>query len=151
MDHFFIIPTAEILSGLNEWVNLQLSGAGNSPGSFIFIFLGGLIASMLPCVYPLYPITAGIIGKKAKEGYAHPLAYFFGLAFMYFLFGLIASLTGGAFNDLMRFPLVNIMIGLLVFVLGLSAIELLYIPIFHPHHFEEGQTGLKSTRDLCRC
>jgi thiol:disulfide interchange protein len=32
------------------------------------MFLGGMAASLLPCVYPLYPITVSIIRNRAGEG-----------------------------------------------------------------------------------
>lgn len=138
--------TLSILTDFNNWIEMHLAGGQNSPIAIAVIFLGGLTASLLPCVYPLYPITAGIISSRAKDGkIIHPLVYYFGLAFMYFIFGLMAAVSGGAFNQIMRLPATNLIIGLVVFVLGLAAIELIYIPFFQQHDFGEKQHGLKKT------
>jgi thiol:disulfide interchange protein DsbD len=49
---------------------------------------------------------------------------------MYFVFGIVASLSGGAFNQVMRLPLTNLVIGILIIVMGISAAGLLHIPLF---------------------
>ena len=130
---------------LNNWIQTELATAG-SVFSFLLVFIGGFAASLLPCVYPLYPITAGIIGARAKEGKKlHSFTYFSGLSFMYFLFGVVAAVSGGAFNQVMRYPATNIAIGIVLFLLALSTIELLHIPFFHPHGIGMDNKGLGGT------
>jgi thiol:disulfide interchange protein DsbD len=87
---------------------------------------------MLPCTYPLYPITINILKARStgSKKLLHPLVYFSGIASMYFLFGIIASFTGGAFNTVLHFPLTNLIIALIILLLGLSSMDLLHLPVF---------------------
>jgi thiol:disulfide interchange protein DsbD len=114
-------------------------------GAFAFLFVGGLLASLLPCVYPLYPITVTILrARKSSLGsFAHPLAYYGGLAAIYLGFGIIAALTGGAFNAILRLPIVNIAIGAMLFLLALATVQLLIFPSLHSanENHDEGLFG----------
>lgn len=133
---------ADPLSGMNVWVEGQLSAHSGSPAAYAFLFLGGLLASLLPCVYPLYPITASIVKGRATPGGArwpHPLAYFGGLTAVYGLFGFIAGATGGAFNAVLRLPSVNVGIAIIFLILALATCGLL-----HLHFFGGGQMGDKT-------
>jgi len=120
------------IAEMNSWIEGRLSASSDSVSSYFFLFLGGLLASLLPCVYPLYPITANVI--KARGGssskYVHPFFYFLGLAAMYMLFGVIASVSGGAFNEVMRLPVTNLVIGIVIILMGISAAGLIHIPLF---------------------
>lgn len=114
---------------LNDWVGAQLA-ASSGAESFVFLFVGGLLASLLPCVYPLYPITVSILrGRQSALGrYAHPLAYYFGLSGIYFSFGIVAALTGGAFNEILRLPAANLTIGAVLLALALATVGYLHFP-----------------------
>jgi thioredoxin:protein disulfide reductase len=63
------VHATDPLSSMNAWVEGQLSAHSGSAMAFVFLFLGGLLASLLPCVYPLYPITASIV-----KGRRNPVA-----------------------------------------------------------------------------
>lgn len=116
---------------MNVWIGSQLAES-TGLSSFLFLFLGGVMASLLPCVYPVYPMTVNFLkNRKSKWGkFAHPIAYYLGLAVIYFLFGIVASLTGGAFNDILRQPIANLSIGILLFVMALATVDYLYVPFF---------------------
>lgn len=89
-----------MVSEIQAFIESQLSSGSFSILSIFFLALGGLLAGLLPCVYPLYPITAGILKSRvSKHKWSHPLVYYVGLATMYAVFGLIAGLSGGAFNS----------------------------------------------------
>jgi thiol:disulfide interchange protein DsbD len=133
---------ADPLASMNSWVEGQLSAHSGSPVAYIFLFLGGLLASLLPCVYPLYPITASIVkGRAVPNGtrWAHPIVYFSGLTVVYGLFGLIAGATGGAFNAVLRLPAVNVGIAIIFLVLALATCGLMNL-----HFFGGGQMGNKT-------
>jgi thiol:disulfide interchange protein DsbD len=129
---FPVILFASPLEGMNTWIEHQLSSNSFSLSAYFYLFLGGVLASMLPCTYPLYPITINILKARStgSKKLVHPLVYFSGIASMYFLFGIIASFTGGAFNTILHFPLTNLMIALVIFLLGLSSMDLLHLSIF---------------------
>ena len=65
--------------------------------SFVAAYLGGLIASMTPCVYPMIPITAGIIGNanlggSKLRGFLLSLCYVTGIAITYAGLGIFLPL-----------------------------------------------------------
>jgi len=120
-----------MISELQLYIESQLANTGFHPSIFLFLMLGGFLASLLPCVYPLYPITAGILSnRQGKNKWIHPLLYYLGLASIYLLFGVIAGFTGGLFNRFLRYPETNLILAYLLFVLGLSSVELFHLPLF---------------------
>jgi thioredoxin:protein disulfide reductase len=128
------------IAEMNSWIEGKLAGDNTSVTSYFFLFLGGLLASLLPCVYPLYPITANVIKARGAGSarFVHPLSYFLGLAAMYLVFGIIASFSGGAFNQVMRLPVTNLIIGVVIIIMGISAAGFIHIPLFG------GQTDTKN-------
>ncbi|MBM9591669.1 thioredoxin family protein [Leptospira sp. 201903075] len=120
-----------MVSEIQSFIEAQLSSGSFSFFSIFFLALGGLLAGLLPCVYPLYPITAGILKSRvSKHKWSHPLVYYIGLATMYAVFGLIAGFSGGAFNSFLRYPETLVVLAILLFILGLSVAEFLYFPFF---------------------
>jgi thiol:disulfide interchange protein DsbD len=72
-------------------------------------FVGGVLTSLTPCVYPLIPITVSIFGaRKAGRGEAMILSglYVLGIGAMYTALGVGAALTGQAFGGVMNNPIV---------------------------------------------
>ncbi len=75
------------------------------------LFAAGVLTSLTPCIYPMIPITAAIVGG-ATTGAAPrkwraallTLAYVVGLALVYSLLGLIAGLTGTLFGSISANP-----------------------------------------------
>lgn len=120
-----------MLDEMNNWVAAQLSQS-SGVSAYLFLLFGGILASLLPCVYPVYPLTVNFLRNRTNTlgRFAHPLAYFLGMVLIYFAFGVIASLTGGAFNEILRFPISNLIIGLLLFLLALATVDLLHMPFF---------------------
>lgn len=120
-----------MVSEIQSFIEAQLSSGSFSFFSIFFLALGGLLAGLLPCVYPLYPITAGILKSRvSKHKWSHPLVYYIGLATMYAVFGLVAGFSGGAFNSFLRYPETLVVLAILLFILGLSVAEFLYFPFF---------------------
>ncbi|EPG74872.1 cytochrome C biogenesis protein transmembrane region [Leptospira fainei serovar Hurstbridge str. BUT 6] len=140
-----ISPNA--VQSLNRWIENGINGESFSVFSAVFLFAGGLFASLLPCVYPLYPITVGIIqsrGQSTESKILHPLLYYVGLSFMYLCFGVLAGLTGGAFNTILRFPVTNLILSILIFLLALASVNLLHIPGRYSNN-TKGYQGWKGT------
>lgn len=120
-----------VFDTMNTWVGEELATSSDL-GSYFFLLLGGILASLLPCVYPVYPLTVNFLrGRQSSLGkFAHPLVYYIGLAATYLLFGILASLTGGMFNEVLRLPIANLLIGVLLFVMALATVDLLHLPLF---------------------
>ena len=89
-----------------------------------FIFIGGLLLNLTPCVYPMIAITVSYFGgkgeKKSAAAFAGALAYFLGIVITYSALGLAAALTGGLFGALLQNPIVLAAIGILLLVMALS-------------------------------
>ncbi|MCF7811660.1 thioredoxin family protein [bacterium] len=70
--------------------------------ALIWIFIGGVLLSLTPCVYPVIPITIAFVGAKAGgsklKGLSLSIVFVLGLAMVYSLLGVIAAATGGVFG-----------------------------------------------------
>jgi len=68
------------------------------------LFLAGIATSVTPCIYPMIPITAGILGgasaetRSRRRTVAYTLLYALGLALVYASLGLLAGLSGTLFG-----------------------------------------------------
>ncbi len=72
---------------------------------FILGFLGGLVALLTPCVFPLIPMTVSFFTKQTKtrrEGIIKALLYGFAIVLIYVLLGAILSqfMSGFGLNEL---------------------------------------------------
>ncbi|TAL43947.1 MAG: thioredoxin family protein [Methylovulum sp.] len=79
---------------------------------FGLMFIAGLLSVATPCVYPMLPITAMFIVNRAngvaEKEKQHALVYLAGIVGTYTLLGLIAGMTGGAFNTFMQSAWINL-------------------------------------------
>jgi thiol:disulfide interchange protein DsbD len=88
------------------------SNFGSPLTAFPLIFLAGVFTSLNPCIYPMIPITAAIVGGQTVGETAPPrwrttlltAAYVTGLASVYATLGLIAGLTGTLFGSISTNP-----------------------------------------------
>ena len=93
------------------------------------LFAAGLATSLTPCVYPMIPITAGILGGAGASGISRrrtaviTVAYVGGLALVYALLGLLAGLTGSLFGAIASSPGAYFLTGNLLLVLGLALLD----------------------------
>jgi cytochrome c-type biogenesis protein len=93
------------------------------------LFGAGLATSFTPCVYPMIPITAGILGGVGSSGRSRgrtlvlPLVYVLGLALTYSILGLLAGLTGTLFGTVSSSPWALFVMGNLLLVFGLGLLD----------------------------
>lgn len=70
------------------------------------LFGAGLVTSVTPCIWPMIPITAGILGgagaqdRSRRKRVVYTLLYALGLALVYSTLGLIAGLSGTLFGSI---------------------------------------------------
>ncbi len=87
-------------------------------------FLGGLAASLTPCVYPMIGITVAVFGAKKARSRWHAMAlsttYVLGMAAMYTPLGVAAGLTGSMFGAVLANRWVVTGIALVFVALALS-------------------------------
>jgi len=102
---------------------------GEASGSFIVFlitFLGGILASLTPCVYPIIPVVVSYMGAKSgskkSAGFTLSLFFVLGLAITYSIIGLLASFFSEMFGvgDFASNPIVRSVIALIFFILALS-------------------------------
>src|SRR5437763_15235525 len=110
------------------------------------LFGAGLVTSLTPCIYPMIPITAGIIsgtsGAQASRGRTAglTLTYVAGLALFYAVLGLVAGLTGSLFGTVSASPWARLAIGNLLRVFALAILDV--IPVAVPSRVVQWASGL---------
>src|SRR5439155_5569003 len=92
--------------------------------AYAAVFIGGLLSTLTPCVFPLIPITVSIFGARhAKRKMVAALlsgSYVLGIAVMYTALGMAAAATGTVFGRVMGNPWVITAIAALFIVFALS-------------------------------
>jgi len=101
--------------------------------SYLAVFVGGVLVSFTPCVYPVIPITVGYIGGRSRgsrtRGFVLSLAYVVGIAAMYSALGLIAALTGMVFGEVGSHPASYVVAGNVTLLLALSLLDVFQVPV----------------------
>jgi thiol:disulfide interchange protein DsbD len=98
----------------------------------LLAFLGGLLVSLTPCVYPMIPITLSIIGSRNEnvsfsKGLALSTTYVAGLSLTYALLGLAAATFGAQIRGFIQGGLFQGLISIIFFLLALSMFDLILI------------------------
>lgn len=121
-------------------VTAQLS---QSPAAAIPLLFGaGVLTSLTPCVYPMIPITAAIVGGQSsvsgQQGDAvvsrwRPLGlslvYVLGLAAVYAGLGLLAGLTGTMFGTVSANPWAFFTMANLLLIAALAMLDVLPVRV----------------------
>lgn len=126
------------LDHLNEWnyhlgevVRSQLE-SGSLTAVFA-VFAAGVVTSLTPCVYPVYPVTVTYIGGSAggnrRRALGLSLVYVLGLAAIYALLGVSAALLGKKFGSAWQSPWVFAAIGVVLLAFGLSMFDVFTISL----------------------
>ena len=116
------------------------------------LFGAGVVTSLTPCIYPMIPITVGILsgtsaGQRSRARTVRlTLAYVTGLALFYAILGLIAGLTGSLFGTVSSSPWARLTIGNLLLVFGLAMLDV--IPVSAPRRLLEWTAGCRSSSSL---
>lgn len=91
----------------------NLLKSGSVSGALLAVllaFVGGILSSLTPCIYPMIPITVGVVGGvRGKHEHARAgkfdknilfrgLAYVSGMAIIYAFLGVLAGITGKVFG-----------------------------------------------------
>jgi thiol:disulfide interchange protein DsbD len=98
------------------------------------LFGAGVLTSLNPCIYPMIPITAGILGgagaatRSRLRTAAYTAVYVVGLALVYATLGLIAGLTGSLFGAISSNPWAYFTFGNLLLLAGLAMLDVVPIP-----------------------
>lgn len=119
----------------NIWIRLLL------------VCLLGMLVSLTPCIYPMIPITIGILHAQGSGSLAGNLArsvsYTMGIATTFACFGLLASCMGPIYGYLLGNPFFVIPLTFFLAYLALSMFGFydIYIPRFMQTHTNKRSTG----------
>lgn len=95
------------------------------------VFVGGVLTSLTPCIYPMIPITASIVGGQQAGATSSSrwrpvsltLAYVLGLALVYAALGLFAGLSGTLFGAVSTNPWLYFGMANLLLVAALAMLD----------------------------
>ena len=104
------------------------------------LFLGGVLTSLNPCIYPMIPITAAIVGgqeigadptapRKRLRPILLTLTYVLGLASLYSVLGVIAGMTGTLFGSISTNPWLYFVMANLLILSALAMLDVLPVPV----------------------
>ena len=100
------------------------------------LFLGGVLTSLNPCIYPMIPITAAIVGGSSVGAPTSrlrtlllSLTYAVGLALVYSLLGLIAGMSGSIFGSVSSNPWIYFTMAQVLLLSALIMLDVLPVPI----------------------
>ncbi|MBS1960348.1 MAG: sulfite exporter TauE/SafE family protein [Bdellovibrionales bacterium] len=88
----------------------NLLKSGSIGGAFLALalaYFGGILSSLTPCIYPMIPITVGVVGgvrgsheeRTTRSVLIRGLAYVLGMAIVYSFLGVLAGITGQVFGS----------------------------------------------------
>ncbi len=108
------------------------------------VFLAGLATSLTPCIYPMIPITAGLLGggsASSRRGVALRVAcYVLGLALVYASLGLVAGLSGTLFGTISANRWAYLAFGTLLLLAALAMLDV--FPVAAPRRLVQWAGGL---------
>jgi cytochrome c-type biogenesis protein len=135
------MPLADLLqSGLTDSLNRHPLGA------LIALFGAGVLYSFSPCIWPMIPITVGLLGGTARADAPRArvvgltLTYVAGVALFYALLGLLAGLTGTLFGTVSSNRWVRLLVGNLLIGFALAMLDV--IPLRAPRRLTAWAAGL---------
>lgn len=122
------IPTINLVSPVNDCGATSGPIADNGALSiFLLGFLGGLIALLTPCVFPMIPVTVSFFTKKAsnkKQAVKNGVLYGFFIFLIYVLasvpFHLLGNVQPEIFNSISTNSWLNIIFFLIFIVFAIS-------------------------------
>ena len=127
-----LIPTIRVDAPVSNYkaddpstdISTQSKGLGTI---FLLGFLGGLVALLTPCVFPMIPLTVSFFTKKAqnkKKGIKNAFTYGFFIFLIYVLlsapFHFIQSLNPEILNNISTNPYLNVLFFVIFIVFALS-------------------------------
>ncbi len=105
---------------------------------FLMAVLGGLAGLLMPCVFPMIPMTVSFFSKDGHAGKRNAMLYGFFIILIFVIFGLVLSLIFGADlgNVLSTHWIPNILFAVIFFIFALSLLG--YFEITLPSSWVNG-------------
>ena len=101
------------------------------------LFIAGVLTSLAPCIYPMIPITAAIVGGSTVGDAPHArsrtvfltFAYVLGLSLAYASVGLFAGLTGTLFGSVSTNPWLYFAVANLLIIAALATLDVIPVRV----------------------
>lgn len=105
--------------------------------AIMLLFAAGVLTSLTPCIYPMIPVTAAIVGGQSADGSAAPrsrtvfltFAYVLGLAVVYATLGVIAGMSGTIFGTVSTNPWLYFVMANVLVIAALSMLDVIPVRI----------------------
>lgn len=134
---------SDLLNNIEQLIRI------NPALAFVGVFVAGLLTSFTPCVYPVIPLTLGVIGARSAggrwKGLALSLIYVLGMAIVYAILGAFASLTGKLFGQVGSSPYSYFIVANVCLLFGLSMLGVFQFPQIS---FSTGPKKIKGIFDV---
>ncbi len=118
-----------------SWAPLEVLLRENPVTALPLLFAAGVATSLTPCIYPMIPITAGVLGgagsldRSRRRTVLLTLTYVLGLALVYATLGLIAGLTGSLFGAISSNRWAYFTIGNLLLLFALAMLDVIPVTV----------------------
>lgn len=101
------------------------------------LFIAGVLTSLTPCIYPMIPITAAIVGGQSVTDdrpsrgrtILLTLAYVIGLAVVYATLGVVAGMTGTMFGTISTNPWLYFAMANVLMIAALALLDVVPVPL----------------------
>ena len=124
------LPTDGVEDALWAPSSLPADGDGEVPSSLLYVllmgFIGGLLAVLMPCIWPIIPMTVSFFLKRAKadkkKGIRDAFTYGLSIIVIYLTLGLLVTAFFGSdtLNAMSTNAVFNVFLFLLLVVFALS-------------------------------
>ncbi len=117
-----------ILNGLEPYLG------ASPPVALAAAYLGGVLASLAPCVYPMIPIITTYVGsrtlgqKSRVKAFSLSVSYVVGMAVVYALLGVVAGVTGGFFGAIATSAWALLIVANIIILFALNILEVIPLP-----------------------
>jgi thiol:disulfide interchange protein len=129
----------------SEWITRLVQATQSLWLRLLLVFLLGMLVSLTPCIYPMIPITVGVLQAQGQtsvgRNFITALCYVMGIATTFALLGVMAAFTGQLFGTIMRNPLCILVIVALLIYLGLAMLGL--YEMYVPRSLANNKSGVK--------
>jgi cytochrome c-type biogenesis protein len=131
------IPLLHPAPGTVDFTHISSQLSSSPLTALPVLFIAGVLASLAPCIYPMIPITAAIVGgtavgnapRRRSRTIFLTLTYVVGLALAYASLGLFAGLSGTLFGSVSTNPWLYFAMANLLIIAALAMLEVIPVRV----------------------
>ncbi len=126
------------MHSITEFLSQFLTSSQGDLGGFdalaaiAIAYLGGVLSSLTPCVYPMIPITISVVGgigatkRSWRDVFLKGLAYVGGMTLIYSFLGVLAGISGQVFGSFTNNSGGYLTLGVIMTLASLVLLDVLY-------------------------